>query len=50
MCLNQSDIICLDHGYATTRRLSVVKPIDYQRIDRILQNKTLWRTKKKKFL
>jgi glycosyltransferase involved in cell wall biosynthesis len=39
MCLNQSDIICLDHGYATTRKLSAVKPVDYQRIAQSLQNK-----------
>jgi glycosyltransferase involved in cell wall biosynthesis len=49
MCLNKSDIICLDHGYATTRRLSVVKPIDYQRIDRILQNKLYGGLRKKGF-
>lgn len=39
MCLNRGDIICLDSGYATTQKLSAVKPVDYPPIAHSLQNK-----------
>lgn len=49
MCLNESDIICLDIGYATTRKLSAVKPADYSRIDYSLQDKLHGGLRKKGF-